>query len=383
MRSPAAGHAGSASPAALDYSSHGAARSRPRPLAAAAAAPTGWVGTRAEPETRRRLRAVAEPGEHGGARLTRASPARAQRVSGWAADGRHCPQVLGHSCPAPSASPGALCPRRSSLARPSRLTADTGVCRPRGGRKVTAASDPGQPSGRRFMNGRHRPGPRPAHSPPPPLPGPPIPGRSRRRGRSPVAAVAMAHRPSPVCRPPPAAMRRGGPAAIAACLAGALAVLAGPGPGPGSAAGTGRRPPRSYGHLEGDVRWRRLFSATRFFLRIDGGGGVEGTRWRERPGSIVEIRSVRVGVVAIRAVHTGFYLAMNKRGRLYGSKEFSPNCKFTERIEENGYNTYASLRWRHRGRPMFLSLNSKGRPQRGGRTRRQHLSTHFLPMLVS
>uniref|UniRef100_A0A8B9IXN4 Fibroblast growth factor n=1 Tax=Amazona collaria TaxID=241587 RepID=A0A8B9IXN4_9PSIT len=145
----------------------------------------------------------------------------------------------------------------------------------------------------------------------------------------------------------------------------------------------GRRPPRSYGHLEGDVRWRRLFSATRFFLRIDGSGSVEGTRWRERPGSIVEIRSVRVGVVAIRAVNTGFYLAMNKRGRLYGSKEFSPNCKFTERIEENGYNTYAALRWRHRGRPMFLSLNSKGRPQRGGKTRRQQLSTHFLPMLVS
>lgn len=37
------------------------------------------------------------------------------------------------------------------------------------------------------------------------------------------------------------------------------------------------------------------------------------------PAGIVEIRSVRVGVVAIRAVHTGFYLAMNKRGRLYGS----------------------------------------------------------------
>ncbi|NWZ02726.1 FGF22 factor, partial [Loxia curvirostra] len=179
----------------------------------------------------------------------------------------------------------------------------------------------------------------------------------------------------------------------------------------GSATGTGRRPPRSYGHLEGDVRWRRLFSATRFFLRIDGGGGVEGTRWRERPGSEwgrdrdgdggepgsgAAPRPRRARALSRRGCGgggrcrgwTGAEAGRRRLGHpsppsLSCQKEFSPNCKFTERIEENGYNTYASLRWRHRGRPMFLSLNSKGRPQRGGRTRRQHLSTHFLPMLVS
>ncbi|NWV16956.1 FGF22 factor, partial [Origma solitaria] len=148
----------------------------------------------------------------------------------------------------------------------------------------------------------------------------------------------------------------------------------------GSATGTGRRPPRSYGHLEGDVRWRRLFSATRFFLRIDGGGGVEGTRWRERPGSEwgpgPGPRPGRAGIWGSEHSHPS-------PPSLSCQKEFSPNCKFTERIEENGYNTYASLHWRHHGRPMFLSLNSKGRPQRGGKTRRQHLSTHFLPILVS
>ncbi|NXD44536.1 FGF22 factor, partial [Copsychus sechellarum] len=150
----------------------------------------------------------------------------------------------------------------------------------------------------------------------------------------------------------------------------------------GSATGTGRRPPRSYGHLEGDVRWRRLFSATRFFLRIDGGGGVEGTRWRERPGKPDPAGCRGCG-------RDGRCRGWTEAPRhpsppsLSCQKEFSPNCKFTERIEENGYNTYASLHWRHRGRPMFLSLNSKGRPQRGGKTRRQHLSTHFLPMLVS
>ncbi|NXQ48409.1 FGF22 factor, partial [Catharus fuscescens] len=143
-----------------------------------------------------------------------------------------------------------------------------------------------------------------------------------------------------------------------------------------------------YGHLEGDVRWRRLFSATRFFLRIDGGGGVEGTRWRERPGKPDPAGCRGCG----RGGHCRGWTAAEAGQRRLGhpsppslscQKEFSPNCKFTERIEENGYNTYASLRWRHRGRPMFLSLNSKGRPQRGGKTRRQHLSTHFLPMLVS
>ncbi|NXK96439.1 FGF22 factor, partial [Formicarius rufipectus] len=167
-----------------------------------------------------------------------------------------------------------------------------------------------------------------------------------------------------------------------------------------------------YGHLEGDVRWRRLFSATRFFLRIDGGGGVEGTRWRDRPGSEWGRGHDRdrgepgsgAAPPALTPAHGGREpdpsgcQGCGRGGRCRGGgwtgvhpsppslscqKEFSPNCKFTERIEENGYNTYASLHWRHCGHPMFLSLNSKGRPQRGGKTRQQHLSTHFLPMLVN
>ncbi|NXT82434.1 FGF22 factor, partial [Zapornia atra] len=137
--------------------------------------------------------------------------------------------------------------------------------------------------------------------------------------------------------------------------------------------------------LEGDVRWRRLFSATRFFLRIDGGGGVEGTRWKERPGRHRDLGQegcCRVGAQSCWDWCPGADSCHPSPPSLSCQKEFSPNCKFTERIEENGYNTYASLRWRHRGRPMFLSLSSKGRPQRGAKTRRHQLSTHFLPMLI-
>nr|XP_060640173.1 fibroblast growth factor 22 [Anolis sagrei ordinatus] len=143
-----------------------------------------------------------------------------------------------------------------------------------------------------------------------------------------------------------------------------------------------RRGVRSYPHLQGDVRWRRLYSANHFFLRIDGDGKVDGTRQKENPNNIMEIRSVNVGTVAVRAIHSGYYLAMDGNGRIYGTKAYGPDCKFQERIEENGYNTYASLLWRHRGRPMFLSLNARGSPRWGTKTRRQQPSAHFLPLLV-
>ncbi|XP_059775171.1 LOW QUALITY PROTEIN: fibroblast growth factor 22 [Balaenoptera ricei] len=163
------------------------------------------------------------------------------------------------------------------------------------------------------------------------------------------------------------------------------------------AAGTPNSPrrPRSYTHLEGDVRWRRLFSSTHFFLCVDPSGRVQGTRWRDSPDiALYPLRSIRVSIVALKAMNIGFYVAMNRRGRLSWSRVC---VRFRERIEENGYNTYASVRWRHRGRPMFLAVPCswrwtrgwggggvrRGGPRRGVRTQRHHPPTHFLPVLVS
>lgn len=42
---------------------------------------------------------------------------------------------------------------------------------------------------------------------------------------------------------------------------------------------------RSYNHLEGDVRLRRLYSANKFFLCIDKSGKVDGTRRKNYPDS--------------------------------------------------------------------------------------------------
>ncbi|KAG5272044.1 hypothetical protein AALO_G00161040 [Alosa alosa] len=139
---------------------------------------------------------------------------------------------------------------------------------------------------------------------------------------------------------------------------------------------------RSYDHLQGDVRKRKLFSYQKFFLRIDKNGKVNGTKNDKDPFTIFEIKSVEVGIVAIRGLHSTNYLALTKKGTLYGAKEFGVDCMWTERIEENKYNTYASVEHKNKKKFMFVGLSVSGKPMRGKKTRRKNTATHFLPIPV-
>ncbi|XP_040011910.1 fibroblast growth factor 10-like [Xiphias gladius] len=150
----------------------------------------------------------------------------------------------------------------------------------------------------------------------------------------------------------------------------------------GQTGGPQGRHVRSYNHLQGDIRRRKLFSFQKFFLRIDKNGTVSGTKSKDDPLSILEITSVDVGVVAIKGLNSNYYLAISRKGDLYGAKEFGVDCTLKERIEENGYNTYASAEWRNKKRQMFVGLNVHGKPLKGKKTRRKNTATHFLPIMV-
>ncbi|XP_074527007.1 fibroblast growth factor 10b [Halichoeres trimaculatus] len=153
--------------------------------------------------------------------------------------------------------------------------------------------------------------------------------------------------------------------------------------GPLGRAGGGQgRHVRSYPHLQGDIRRRKLYSFQKFFLRIDRDGKVNGTKSKDDPLSILEITSVDVGVVAIKGMNSNYYLAISRKGELYGARDFGVDCTLKERIEENGYNTYASAEWRNKKRQMFVGLTVHGKPLRGKKTRRRNTATHFLPILV-
>ncbi|KAG8522527.1 Fibroblast growth factor 3 [Galemys pyrenaicus] len=278
------------------------------------------------------------------------------------------------------------------------------------------------------------------------------------------------------------------------------------------AAGPGARPRRDaggrggvYEHLGGAPRRRKLYCATRYHLQLHPSGRVNGSL-ESSAYSILEITAVEVGVVAIKGLFSGRYLAMNKRGRLYASawgpriapcpaagatgdgvallftsficspggvgtrtweegaspmgcapgiwgqntaepgscrpglqwlrcsgkalhsrgpitlvralqaascregggrgsqarsadppcpqESYSAECEFVERIHELGYNTYASRLYRSvpsgpgaRRQPgaerlWYVSVNGKGRPRRGFKTRRTQKSSLFLPRVL-
>lgn len=141
---------------------------------------------------------------------------------------------------------------------------------------------------------------------------------------------------------------------------------------------------RSYTHLEGgDVRKRKLFCRTQWYLRIDKDGNVTGTTEPNNIYSILEIRTVEVGIVVIKGVESEYYLAMNKSGKVYAKKLRNEDCNFEEMILENHYNTYASAKWRHTGKRMFVAINNKGIPMKGKKSKKGQKASHFLPMRIS
>ncbi|KAI4882747.1 hypothetical protein NFI96_008750 [Prochilodus magdalenae] len=157
-----------------------------------------------------------------------------------------------------------------------------------------------------------------------------------------------------------------------------------------------------YEHLGGAPRRRKLYCATKYHLQIHPNGKIDGSLEEDNPLSILEITAVDVGVVAIKGLFSGRYLAMNEKGRLYASvlycfqEVFNDECEFVERIHELGYNTYAS---RHHSttqppgtggnkrraqakKQWYVSINGKGRPRRGFKTRGTDKASLFLPRVL-
>ncbi|XP_076000736.1 fibroblast growth factor 12a [Genypterus blacodes] len=125
----------------------------------------------------------------------------------------------------------------------------------------------------------------------------------------------------------------------------------------------------------------RLFSQQGYYLQILPDGTIDGIKEENNDGTVFNLIPVGLRVVAIQGVKSGFYIAMNGEGSLYGSEIFTPECKFKESVFESYYVVYSSTVFRQQesGRAWFLGLNKDGQIMKGNRVKKSKPSSHFVP----
>ncbi|XP_061767937.1 fibroblast growth factor 6-like [Nerophis ophidion] len=131
-------------------------------------------------------------------------------------------------------------------------------------------------------------------------------------------------------------------------------------------------------YLQGIKRVRRLYCnvGIGFHLQVLPDGSIGGAHLEE-PYSLIQISSVDRGVVSLLGVKTELFVAMSRRGRLYGTRLFGAECKFKETLLANNYNAYESFVYKG----FYVALSRHGRPRRGDKATTASTATHFLPRL--
>ncbi|XP_070553162.1 fibroblast growth factor 20-like [Ptychodera flava] len=129
--------------------------------------------------------------------------------------------------------------------------------------------------------------------------------------------------------------------------------------------------------------YRQLYCLTGYHLQILDDGKVSGTKQDHDIHAIMLIDSSGLGVITIKGVKSDYYLAMNKKGELYGRKDLSEECHFHEKLIENWYLTYSSHHHpkkkvgRPRKKEWFVGLDANGSPKKGRKAKAGHDMSHF------
>ncbi|XP_070553397.1 fibroblast growth factor 20-like [Ptychodera flava] len=132
------------------------------------------------------------------------------------------------------------------------------------------------------------------------------------------------------------------------------------------------------------LMFRQLRSASGFYLQILPSGIVKGTRADHDIYGILQVVHESDDVVTFRGVKTGLYLAMNRRGELYGQRKKSKESYFEmEHIKEWLY-AFKSKRYprktrrRQRRKSWYISFQKNGITKSGSRAKLRQGGTRFL-----
>ncbi|XP_052469848.1 fibroblast growth factor 8 isoform X2 [Carassius gibelio] len=82
--------------------------------------------------------------------------------------------------------------------------------------------------------------------------------------------------------------------------------------------------------------------------------------------------------VRIKGAETGFYICMNRRGKLIGKRNGQgKDCIFSEIVLENNYTALQNVKYEG----WYMAFTRKGRPRKGSKTRQHQREVHFMKRL--
>ncbi|XP_016110250.1 fibroblast growth factor 8b-like [Sinocyclocheilus grahami] len=82
--------------------------------------------------------------------------------------------------------------------------------------------------------------------------------------------------------------------------------------------------------------------------------------------------------VRIRGAKTGYYICMNRRGKLIGRRKGrGRDCIFTEIVLENNYTALQNAKYKG----WYMAFTRKGRPRKATQTQQHQREAHFMKRL--
>ncbi|XP_074620219.1 fibroblast growth factor 1-like isoform X1 [Acropora palmata] len=136
-----------------------------------------------------------------------------------------------------------------------------------------------------------------------------------------------------------------------------------------------------------NTRIVRLYNKNGFFLRITNSTRQTGIRRADTRESLIKMESMATSIVRFKGLESNVYLCMDDKGVCHAKTIPADECLFKEKLGENHFHTYASLKYSGRNignftQEYYLAIKKSGKLKHGVNTAAIQKSVDFLVMGV-
>ncbi|XP_038055882.1 fibroblast growth factor 9-like [Patiria miniata] len=126
---------------------------------------------------------------------------------------------------------------------------------------------------------------------------------------------------------------------------------------------------------------REYYCKSGYYLKIDGDGEVGGANQSGDKNAVFEVNTVTCGVVTLKAIKSGMYLAVDEKGKTHGQAQLDESCEFIEKFDPSGrYTVFQPRRFAAQGWHVALGRHGQARPAH--KIEEDQKCAHFIPRAV-